>query len=328
MRKEETFETLVTSVNKKGGEPLMFTRSARLITATALALALAACDDDDDGPSGPGEARDLALSLSGLEPLANGFHYEGWVILNGAPVSTGKFNVNSSGAVTALDGTPITGGVFNTSVDLTDATAAVITIEPDGDTDAVPANTKILAGPVSGGTASLTVSASQALGEDFSTASGVFILATPTDSDPNDEDAGIWFLDNSGASPAAGLDLPTLPAGWEYEGWAVVGGTPLSTGRFTLPSGADESSAFSGPLQGPPFPGEDFLQNAPAGLTFPLSLLGAMAVITIEPEPDDDPAPFFLKPLDASIASDAPTGTVIDLVNSAGSFPSGTASIQ
>lgn len=71
------------------------------------------------------------------------------------------------------------------------------------------------------------------------------------------------------SGPTAGLTLATLPAGWKYEGWAVINGTPVSTGTFTSASAADDSAPFSGATAGPPFPGEDFLQNAPSGLTFP-----------------------------------------------------------
>ena len=91
--------------------------------------------------------------------------------------------------------------------------------------------------------------------------------------------------------------MPTLPAGWAYGGWAVTGGEPVTTGRFTAVDVADLAAPFSGPTAGPPFPGEDFLMNAPAGLVFPTDLAGGLAVISIEPEPDDSPAPFTLKPL-------------------------------
>ena len=50
-------------------------------------------------------------------------------------------------------------------------------------------------------------------------------------------------------------------------------------------------------MGGPPFPGEDFLVNAPSGLTFPADLSDATMVISIEPSPDNSPNPFTLKPL-------------------------------
>src|SRR5687767_9121172 len=193
--------------------------SKRTMIILTAALVTAACDDSE----GPPELRTLELSFTGLEPLSGGFHYEGWAIIGGAPRPTGKFNVTASGAVVTPSGAAISNGAFTTTVDLTGATNIVITIEPAGDVDAVPAATKILAGPVAGGTASLSIAAPQALGNDFASASGRFILATPTDGDmTNNEDAGIWFLDASGAAPVATLVLPQLPAGWRYEGWAVI----------------------------------------------------------------------------------------------------------
>ena len=56
---------------------------------------------------------------------------------------------------------------------------------------------------------------------------------------------------------------------------------------------------------GPPFPGEDYLVNAPMGLTFPTNLAGGTAVISIEPDPDNSPNPFTLKPLVKMIPADA-----------------------
>ena len=46
----------------------------------------------------------LQLDFSGVDPLANGYHYEGWAIIGGSPVSTGKFNIGPDGAIIALDG--------------------------------------------------------------------------------------------------------------------------------------------------------------------------------------------------------------------------------
>ena len=107
----------------------------------------------------------LVLQFTGLEPLSGGFHYEGWAILGGQPFSTGKFNVNAAGQLLTLNGQVIANGAFETGRDLASAEAVVITIEPNGDTDALPSVTKFLAGTVSGNDATLTVADSRALGE-------------------------------------------------------------------------------------------------------------------------------------------------------------------
>ena len=297
-------------------------------TSTALmvlgVITFAACGDDptDANPE------TLVLSFTGLDPLENGYHYEGWAIIAEAAVTTGKFNVDANGGLVTTTGSAITGGVFDTGIDLTDATAIVITIEPNGDTDAVAASTHIVGGPVSGASAALSVGDGSALGDDFTGASGSYILATPTNGDGTNENSGIWFLSLATGSPTEGLDLPTLPAGWMYEGWAVIGGTPVTTGGFTATDAADLSAFFSGTEAGPPFPGEDFLVNAPTGLSFPTDLAGATAVISIEPAPDDSDAPFTLKPLVATIAADATDHVTYSIPTNLESFPTGTATIQ
>ncbi|GEM_PF-309945 len=270
----------------------------------------------------------LALSFSGLQPLANGFHYEGWAIIGGAPVATGKFNVDGKGALVDLRGNPIPNGEFRTGRDLSRATAIVLTLEPKGDVDAIPADTHYLAGDVRDLSARLTVGHPAALGNDFAGATGRYILATPTDDPSANENSGVWFLDLASGSPVQGLRLPTLPAGWKYEGWAVINGVPVTTGRFTNPAAADEAAPFSGPRSGPPFPGEDFVRSAPAGLTFPTNLAGGAAVISIEPSPDDDAGPFTLKPLIGAIPGNATDHRTYSMDNRASGFPAGTAIIR
>jgi hypothetical protein len=91
----------------------------------------------------------------------------------------------------------------------------------------------------------------------------------------------------------------------------------------------DLDDPFSGPMAGPPFPGEDYLENAPTGLTFPTDLAGGLAVISIEPEPDDSPAPYTLKPLMGPIAANAVDHETYSMPNMAtATFPTGTAVIR
>ena len=245
----------------------------------------------------------VSLSFEGLDPLGAELVYEGWLIIDGAPESTGTFNIDADGNVVVIN-----------DVDVANAEAAttfVLTLEPAVDPDPAPSATHILAGDFEDGVASLTLDHPAALGVDLGQASGSFIVATPTTPETNDDRSGVWFLDPTG--PAPSLDLPTLPEGWAYEGWAVIDGVPVSTGRFLSASGSDDFSGFSGPNDGPPFPGEDFIQNAPDGLTFPTDLSGATIVISVEPTPDDTPAPFALKPLVAEVPADLAVGTPHEL---------------
>ena len=124
------------------------------------------------------------------------------------------------------------------------------------------------------------------------------------------------------------MDLPVLPEGWVYEGWAVINGTPVTSGRFTDVMAADFSAPFSSTDAGPPFPGEDYINNAPTGLTFPTDLAGGTAVISIEPEPDDSSAPFTLKPLVQAIDAAATDHVTYSMGNNAANFPTGSAAIK
>ncbi len=293
---------------------------------TLAILAAAAVVGPGCSPIGSSNDSFFASTVTGLEPLQNGFHYEGWAMINGSPQSFGKFNINATGQIEDLSGNVLSG--FSLGDEFGSATKLIITIEPAGDTDTIPAETKILAGDVTGGSANLTLADGAALGTSFSAAAGSFILATPTAADPMANPfSGVWFLSMPGPMPS--LTLPALPAGWRYEGWAVVDGRPISTGTFTSASGADSFSGFSGPNAGPPFPGEDLLMGAPAGVTFPTNLVGAPIVISVEPSPDDSPAPFTMKPL----VGTAPAGTAAETPvamnnNAAASSPTMMVQIQ
>jgi hypothetical protein len=92
---------------------------------------------------------------------------------------------------------------------------------------------------------------------------------------------------------------------------------------------ADDASPYSDVQQSaPPFPGEDFLLNAPDGLTFPVDLSDSTVVVSIEPEPDDSADPFLLKPLAGEVPSNAADHQTFDLDNIAGDFPVVTASLR
>lgn len=265
------------------------------------------------------------LDLPFVEQSAG--HYEGWLIIDGAPVSTGKFTANSTGTNFAdLNGDGI--GPFPLDFDPAAATAFVLTIEPEGDDDPAPSDTHLLAGDLTDGVADLTIAHPAALGTDFATASGEFVLATPTDGDrTNNEFSGVWFLTFPGPTP--GLDLPSLPAGWTYEGWTVIEGIPVTSGTFLEVDRSDNEAPFSGTVRTPSFPGEDYLQNAPPGLTFPTNLQGATVVISVEPLAENNPLPFALKPLTGPVPADAALEPVAyPLTNGGFVAPSGVATIR
>jgi hypothetical protein len=260
----------------------------------------------------------LNLTVNGLEPLGTGFVYEGWIMVSGAPVSTGRFN--------------ITAGTTDYSFDIPAAqadaaTAFVLTIEPDPESDPAPAATKVLGGNISAGAANLAVAHMAALGTDFMMAAGEYLLQTPTTGSVMDDYAnGIWFLDPG--DMMASLMLPTLPAGWEYEGWVVEpdGDGPISTGRFTSVTGADSDGAGpdKGPDAAPEFPGQDFIDPARD-----LTATAHMVVISVEPEPDDSAAPFAIKPLVDTMVTDVMPPALQELTNqSETNNPTGSVMIE
>lgn len=282
-----------------------------ILPVLLLGLFFTACNKDDEPTAGT-----LRLSMDGLENLGSGYAYEGWIMVGGSPVSTGTFTVDDAGALSQSN--------FEIAAeDLEAATAFVLSIEPSPDSDPAPSEVKYLAGDFSGATASVTAG----IVGDFSSATGEFIIATPTTNATSDDLSGVWFLNNTGPNPVAGLDLPALGEGWAYEGWVVLNGSPVSTGQFRDVAAADWDGSFSGTDNAsPPFPGEDFIVNAPAGLSFPTDLSGATIVISVEPQPDNSPAPFALKPLAGSSPGSATVvGNVYSLGNQAATnFPTGT----
>lgn len=285
------------------------------------ALIFTACNKDEDDDMNVSTSGELKMSLTNLAPSSADEQYEGWIIVNGSPVSTGTFTVDASGMPSATSFTV-------TASDLSAATDYVLSIEPIPDTDPAPSSIKILGGTFSGTSANVSVAHGAALGNDFSSVAGKFILATPTTTTTDDELSGLWFLDLSSGSPMNALELPALPSGWKYEGWAVINGSPVTSGTFSMSNVVDDNDPFSGSdASGPPFPGEDYVANAPSGLTFPTDLSGVTMVISIEPSPDNNPAPFAFKPLVGTAPANAMDHTTYDMMsNVSASFPSGSVS--
>ena len=259
-------------------------------------------DDDeamaDDDAMMDDETAALAIGFDGLEALGDDYVYEGWLIVDDAPLTTGRFTVADDGSLSVHE--------FEISAaHLEAATAFVLTIEPAVEDDPVPSDIHVVAGDFADGEADLTVAHPAALGNDFTDISGSYILAVPSAEEGTATYVnGIWFLDPA-AGPAPSLDLPELPDGWVYEGWVANEDGAISTGRFTSVSGADSDGAgpAGGPNDAPAYPGQDFVDP-----TIDLTS-GYAAVISIEPEPDNSPAPFAFKPLvDASIEDTGEAG--------------------
>lgn len=242
---------------------------------------------------GADEMAVLEVNFENLGDLGPDYVYEGWLITEEGPIAAGRFN--------------LTEDLMGASVEVDRATLAaasmyVLTIEPRVGDDPAPSDTHVVAGVFDEiGVAALSYDHPAALGDDFADISGDYILETPTSADvAEDYDQGVWFVV---PGQGAGLDLPELPAGWVYEGWVVGDEGPISTGRFLDPMASDFDGAgdAAGPDSAPPFPGQDFIDPA-------MSLVGGAVVISVEPEPDNSPAPFFFKPLVDMAAEDLGAG--------------------
>jgi len=269
------------------------------VLASLSALTVAGCPTPSDAPEPPAGDVDATfqVSLTDVDELADGFVYEGWIIVDGAPVSTGRFEA---------DGTSFVAAQSALAADLDAATAYVLTIEPEPDDSPAPSAVHIVAGDLDDAGATLTADHPAALGVDLLAVGGEYILETPTSGAVADDyNQGIWWLDLANGGPSATLDLPALPEGWTYEGWVVVDGSPISTGTFDLPGEADSDGAgdTAGPDGAPPFPGQDFIDPA-------VDLVGGVAVISVEPVPDTSPAPFIIKPLIDGTIEDVGAGTL------------------
>jgi len=256
----------------------------------------------------------MTITFDGLEPLGDGGDYELWLI--------------------GADGTPVSGGVFDTDagpveLDLPGGIpgAVELKVSIETDDDPAPSNTIVLSGAMDGsaGDRSADLVADIA---DFSSASGQYILATPTDGDgpPENERSGVWW---TVIPRAQSLFLPELGEGWEYEMWQVIDGQNVTGGKFTDPFASDQAAPFSGPEEAPPLVGEDYLLNAPEGLTFPVDLRGTEVFISVEPLPDPSPESSGIVPLSGIVPADAEDHNALSVDNVSDSrLPSATLTIS
>lgn len=309
---------------------MIFVSPAKKAFALLLASGLATLAGCSAPPDGAGADDDLEVDASqaalhggygrsvigvrfrDLPTLGANHVYEGWVMVGGKPISAGRFSLTNPGGALYFSGPRAI---------LAAATRYVLTIEPKNGDAPGPSGVRVLAGDIDRaygrGRASLTVG--EAFGTDFSDAKGDYILATPSTPAADDYALGVWFV----RSGAPSLTLPALPSGWVYEGWVTTGDGVLSTGRFKTASGMDSDGAgpTAGPQAGPPFPGQDFIDP-------PVNLVGRRVIITVEPEDDDSPKPFAIKPLVDTNVEDVGQGVPQAMTNQAGATnPRGVAVI-
>ena len=302
----------------------------------------------------------IDLQISGLNAPGDSVWYECWLMWTTGKGDSTKNVFESIGLLTNNNG-----NVYSKSVDvnpgyLQQMLHVVITMEEDTypgyrieststsvDTFKGPSSYRIIAAKIAANSGNFNIGNDIILDYEFGIAQATFILDTPTDTTNTNLNRGIWFInldstfseikDSTGTVVGMdtvveiknGLELPELPKGWFYEGWIIFGSDTVSTGKFIKPFGPDSSSNYGVPLaSGYNFPGEDFINNPPAGITFPTDLSGLKIFITLEvPHPANSVSPFKLIPYVSTIPINSESQKVYSMENNAESFPSGNLSI-
>jgi hypothetical protein len=292
------------------------THRTSLATGSVLALAAlfaAACGDDHNVWNPRGSSL-VSFTFQNLAPLGGGLSYQAWAVevqnaaYWGSPIVI--FNMNEAGEMVDPTTGEVLSGPFEAAVDAGDLYGVQVTVEPS---------------------TGLAQDSWLSLQIDLSEMSGRYFLATPSDDVPDNEMSGVWFADYAGGTPTRGLDIPQAPEGWDYEGWAVFGDDTLSTGKFYYPAIADTLNPYGGITGNYDFPGQDFLQNAPEGLSFPTDLSGVPIFVTMEPwnEYDVEPSsPFPFRLLEATVPLDAAPHTSYSMTSLYGSLPRGTVTVM
>ncbi len=318
-----------------------------LVVAFACIFILVACEQTSEVVSPPEPT--ISLSIANLPHLEHDDgHYELWATFldfnksagedglmhDEGFMSLGQFNFSELGEVVDLDGNPMR-FVIPAGEDVQLLDDVIITVgrhihEPGSPNEPGPA---IAGGKFYGdertAIADISVSYVDAFGTNFSSVTGSYTLTAPS-SVPTDSNSGVWFFVPN-PTPAPGLrNLPSLPAGWTYEGWMVSLTTFHSTGKFMKADSADFDGAGpgKGPGSGLNFPGQDFIVGDPARPD--LSAPGFSFMVTIEPSPDNSAAPFFLRLVSAGFSSWS-EGTTISrsMENVAAQFaPSGRVTVK
>lgn len=318
-------------------------RISKLFAVSALTLLLlaAGCSDNGGGPSGPGPYDAITLDLYDTGKLSGGYFYQIWVANTGelewVPVQ--EFNVNPvpggsvpDGIIT-ITGQSVSDNTFaNLSVDFEAKDTLIITIEPPGAASGVPSLSVVAAAQIPDDFTQRTIGILE-FPVDSDSSLGVpnsFEFATPTDADTANELSGIWLaLNPESGFPSQSLRLRNAKPGWIYEGWVWHEDTWLSMGKFESAAEDDDFSGYSAGA-GIGFPGEDFLMNAPTGVTFPWTFgVGDSILITLEPSPDPDPdEPFVIRLYGYGMADDRPAHVATQLTAPVQLEPNGSVTFK
>lgn len=314
--------------------PGLSLRRLGLVPALALAAFLVGACSDSSTNWEPRGSSMVTLSFQNLPPLDGGLNYQAWAVefRNGAYWGSpmGIFNLDESGQIVDPATGAVLSGEFEASLNAEEVYGVQVTVEDSEVLVIQPSGTYILGGTMVNGLANLGQESWLSQATDFSSITGRYFLATPSNDLEDDELSGVWFADYNGGDPRQGLNLPQAPTGWDYEGWVIFGDDTVSTGKFYFPGIADTLNLYGGLTGNLPYPGQDFIKDPPAGLTFPTNLSGLPILVTMELADTFDVAPsspFFFGLLEAQIPLDAEPDTNYDMTSLFDVFPRGTASV-
>ncbi len=288
----------------------------------------------------------IEANLQGLNNLGDGFWYELWVLYEDG----GSQKRQSAGVFTVGDNGMMSKSTFDVNLGyLQLAKGILVSIEEDNvpgmyfninevtpdssviDTIKDPSKYRILTGTLVANDGVVSIGNEFLLNFDFMSATGTYMLSTPTDSNNTNPKRGLWFVaKDTNDIIIPGLNLPDLPANWSYEGWVNNNGTILYTGRFSKP-GAGDNTALYGDSTGVafPFPGEDFIYPDTVTTILPADLSGLEIGISILlPYPKDANPPFTLSALTATIPTDVVAEQVYEMQNNVQTFPTGQIHVE
>jgi len=311
-----------------------------------LLLCVISCSEIDTLKSSFDDSK-INISLQNLNDPASGMYYEAWLKpSSGATVSLGllgkeqnEFTLES----TLSHELNFRGQIVFVTIERDDVPGMRFT--QGGDTLFSPTNDIVICSVINGNEGAFSVANGflaspgnvNAVTTEFlmENALATMRLFTPTQDDDNDL-GGLWFVDlvieDGDSTITPGLNIPAFRNGWMYESFIDISGQHISLGKFSNPQLADQSFAFSGPGRNEftLFPGEDFLNNPPAGMNFPLDLSNGVVSVTLSPVFSDTliNTPFETVLFEGTIPAGYSAGQQVDLQPVLTNLPSGTAQIE
>lgn len=229
----------------------------------------------------------MQLSEFNLPELPEGYHYEGWLLVDASFVSVGKITNDS-----------LTAGIARFDRidrgDLSSAQSFAVTVE-SGSQSGPPSNYVLLLGNFEGNTALLkpditTLNGVKGLSSKISGGYTVQNATVPPAEAGNYGSNGIWFFKGEAGNREAALDLDYT--GLNYQAWLIK---KYEGVEWNLNMGVMKSDTLADNWRGfiplpfteniPRFPGEDFLINAgeDVGLPnelFPTDVRGGKIIVT------------------------------------------------